>query len=386
VKAYVLSDKFQKALKLGALAVETKPRLPVLSTVHLKAEDARLRLGTTDLDVSIVSYIGSKVEREGAICIPQKVLQKIAEAAPGSRLDLDVVSGSLDLHLRVAATEAEYTLKGISPSEFPIRKDYVDQHDFVVDTPRLKGALEYVIPVSGTNRDKENNYGIDLRFGVDEMVAYAADGSRMATYPLTYYSTADDVAPRNFSLNLDAAKTLLKFVTAHNGAKDGEYTCGVSFEGDDIIRFQFRHTHLMARKAKVAMRDYAASVSAYSQDLMNMNAADLLGALKAAEIFAIGDTHAIYLESRFESPVLLHASTAENGRFRQALGDSLRTGRYGIDLTFLREAVKKNIDEKGYVHVCYHESNKMLSVGSMGRAQYHLMGLKTEESKVDWEY
>ena len=51
-------------------AVENRPTLPVLGNILLATEDARLRLSATNLEMSITTWIGAKVDQEGAITLP----------------------------------------------------------------------------------------------------------------------------------------------------------------------------------------------------------------------------------------------------------------------------------------------------------------------------
>ena len=74
MKTSVLQDKLAKGLSIVARAVENRPTLPVLGNILLATEDARLKLAATNLEMSITTWIGAKVEKEGAITLPAKTL------------------------------------------------------------------------------------------------------------------------------------------------------------------------------------------------------------------------------------------------------------------------------------------------------------------------
>jgi hypothetical protein len=81
----VLQDKLAKGLSIVSRAVENRPTLPVLGNVLLATEDARLKLAATNLEMSITTWIGAKVEQEGAITLPAKPVTPIPPIMPSRR-------------------------------------------------------------------------------------------------------------------------------------------------------------------------------------------------------------------------------------------------------------------------------------------------------------
>jgi len=87
MKVSVLQDKLAKGLSIVGRAVENRPTLPVLGNILLATDDARLRLSATNLEMSITTWIGAKVDREGSITLPSRTLADLvnnpAIAHPG---------------------------------------------------------------------------------------------------------------------------------------------------------------------------------------------------------------------------------------------------------------------------------------------------------------
>ena len=118
MKTSVLQDKLAKGLSIVARAVENRPTLPVLGNILLATEDARVKLAATNLEMSITTWIGAKVEKEGAITLPAKTLADLVNNLSPERVDLTLDAATLTVNVRCGATVSN--VKGIDAAEFPV--------------------------------------------------------------------------------------------------------------------------------------------------------------------------------------------------------------------------------------------------------------------------
>ncbi|MBE0690442.1 MAG: DNA polymerase III subunit beta, partial [Anaerolineae bacterium] len=73
----VLQEQLARGLSIVSKAVDSRPTLPVLANVLLSTEDARLKLAATNLELTIVSYIGARVNQPGEITLPAKTFVEL---------------------------------------------------------------------------------------------------------------------------------------------------------------------------------------------------------------------------------------------------------------------------------------------------------------------
>ncbi len=76
VSKEALLDGLQKVQHV----VSNRTTLPILSNVLLVAEDGRVQLTTTDLDVGITGSIEAKVSKEGATTLPASQVEVSVDA------------------------------------------------------------------------------------------------------------------------------------------------------------------------------------------------------------------------------------------------------------------------------------------------------------------
>lgn len=79
MRASVLQENLLKALSITKGIATTRYSLPVLNNVLLASENGRLKLTSTDLELSISVWIGAKVEQEGAFTIPAKIFYELTQ-------------------------------------------------------------------------------------------------------------------------------------------------------------------------------------------------------------------------------------------------------------------------------------------------------------------
>ena len=60
--------------------------LPILSNILVEAENGRLKLSATNLEIGVVVNIGAKIEEEGRITIPAKLIGSFIHNLPSGEV------------------------------------------------------------------------------------------------------------------------------------------------------------------------------------------------------------------------------------------------------------------------------------------------------------
>src|SRR4051812_41067388 len=70
MKLTCLPEKLNEGLAIVGRVVAPRSTLPVLGNVLLATEGGQLKLAATNLELTVVCWVGAKVEEEGAITLP----------------------------------------------------------------------------------------------------------------------------------------------------------------------------------------------------------------------------------------------------------------------------------------------------------------------------
>ena len=113
-----LQENLARGLSIVGRAVSPRSTLPVLGNILVATDEGRLKLAATNLEIGINCWIGAKIEDEGAITVPARLLGEFVSQLPSERIDMDLSVRTLMLNLKCARYDTN--IKGIDASEFPI--------------------------------------------------------------------------------------------------------------------------------------------------------------------------------------------------------------------------------------------------------------------------
>src|SRR3712207_1577288 len=117
MKVSCLQENLRRGISIVSHAVAAKSTLPVLSNILLTTDGGRLRLQATNLEVGITCWVGAKVEDDGAVTLPAKLLADFVGNLPNDTVVLTLDERTQTVNLRCGYSEAN--IKGIEAEEFP---------------------------------------------------------------------------------------------------------------------------------------------------------------------------------------------------------------------------------------------------------------------------
>src|SRR5438105_1994391 len=87
----ITCSREELAQKLGVVSrgVSTRTTVQILSGVLLRAEEGRLQLAATDMELSLRASLEATVEGDGAVVVPGRLLVEIARALPADEVVIE---------------------------------------------------------------------------------------------------------------------------------------------------------------------------------------------------------------------------------------------------------------------------------------------------------
>jgi DNA polymerase-3 subunit beta len=82
MKLTILQENFSKVLGNAQRFTSNRAQLPILGNIHLSTEKTKLIVSSTNLEISLSTPVGAKVEKEGEITIPSKTLFEVINNLP----------------------------------------------------------------------------------------------------------------------------------------------------------------------------------------------------------------------------------------------------------------------------------------------------------------
>lgn len=185
MKLSVLQKNLAQGLNVVSKAVSPRSNRPILSNVLISAEDGRLRLSATDLELGVTTWIGAKIEEPGATTIPARTLTDLVATFPDDKVDLELTPQTQTLQLNAGSSNAE--IKGIDAEEFPPMPDPEAESGVELPVEDLKEMIHQVVFAASSDDARPVLTGVLMTVEGDTLTMAAADGFRLSvrTYKLS---------------------------------------------------------------------------------------------------------------------------------------------------------------------------------------------------------
>jgi len=183
MKLSCLQENLSRGLTIAGRAVAVRSTLPITQNILLAAEQSRLKLAATNLEIATTCWIGSKVEQEGTITIPARLLIDFVNSLPNDLIDVTLPPNSHTVELKSGRFQAQ--INGIDAEDFPPIPQISDGMSTNIEATALKEAITQVAFAAATEESRPVLTGINTEFDGRELNLAAADGFRLAVHKMT---------------------------------------------------------------------------------------------------------------------------------------------------------------------------------------------------------
>ncbi|MFC1993863.1 DNA polymerase III subunit beta [Chloroflexota bacterium] len=176
--------KLSKGLAVVGRAVATRAVLPITNNVLISTEQSQLKLSATNLEIALSCWIPAKIEEEGAITIPSRLITDFVNNLPSeNQVDMALSPGAKSIELKCDRYEAR--ISGLDAADFPPVPEINEGTTTTVDPDALMLAISQVVFVAATEESRPVLTGIHAEFEGDKLTLAAADGFRLAVHKLS---------------------------------------------------------------------------------------------------------------------------------------------------------------------------------------------------------
>jgi len=187
MKVTVERAELLKSLSHVHRVVERRTTIPILANVLLKADNGRLSLKATDLDLEVIDTVAAEVAPAGGTTVPAHMFYDIVRKLPdGAQI---VIEGSGERAvLSIRAGRSRFTLQTLPESDFPDLAPGEMTHSFKLPAGDLKRLIDKTQFAISTEETRYYLNGIYLHTAGNAKAAtlraVATDGHRLAQVEL----------------------------------------------------------------------------------------------------------------------------------------------------------------------------------------------------------
>ena len=177
MKVQVTQENLNKAISAVArVAVSSRNPLPILNNILLRTDKNRLTISATNLEIAITEHVGAKIETEGSITLPAKLLQEFISSLPSGTITLE----TKDHKCTISSGNYNSVVNGMLADEFPIVPKIEKGVSISIGGKDLKKALQQVIIAASNDDTRPVLTGVYVHVHEGDLYMVATDSYRLA--------------------------------------------------------------------------------------------------------------------------------------------------------------------------------------------------------------
>ncbi len=336
MKFTIQQTDLQKALGIVANVVPGKTTMPILTCVLLEADDDRLTVSATNLDMSVTTGTTDvDVKKPGRIAVPAvKFVSFVRSLASG-----EVEISEKDGRVSVSSGKASLSESSMNAEEFPALPVLNEKKSLEAETGNLVRMIKSTAYAVSRDETRPALMGILWELKPTSLTMVATDAHRLARITRDTDWGVKDVV----SLITDT-QGLLQFARLAEGTDKSEV-----FFTDNQLSFRMGETVLHTRLLEGPFPDYTAVIPKTNNMTMTIDREAFIGAVRRVSITADRVTSQIRLgieNGRLE----LSATGTDGSRAEDELpvsydGDAIEIGfNYNYLLDVLKNIVTDSVE------------------------------------------
>jgi DNA polymerase-3 subunit beta len=177
MKVTCTQENFKKAIYSTERVVGKQITLPILENILIETESGMLKISATNLEIGVFLKIGAKIEQEGKITVPAKLLSSFINNLPAESTVSLIVE---DQTLFISSGEYEAQIKGLQAQDFPIIPEMEGEYLFSVVAHDMKDVIPRLASCVSLDGARPELTGVNMVFEEKNIFLAATDSFRLA--------------------------------------------------------------------------------------------------------------------------------------------------------------------------------------------------------------
>jgi DNA polymerase-3 subunit beta len=327
------SDLVSVLIKTQSI-VEKRNTMPILVNILLQAENEKLKVFATDLEVSLTDECNIKVKTPGKVAVDAKHLFNIVKEMNEDWIELKKKENNW---LEIKQNKAVYNIVGIAPEEFPIFPSYATKDFVKINADVLRDMIDKTIYSVSNDETRYHLNGVYFE-QVKEKAAIkyrmvATDGHRLSIVERVIEGTSELTMTGGVIIPRKGLYEIKKALEAIKGEM-----VEVAIEGPQLI-FKHGPTLLMVRLIEGRYPNYQQFVPQKLKNTAQASREVLMASLKRVSLLSNQKSKGVTL-ALSKGALKITSNNPELGDAKEELeidytGDEFKIGfnaKYIIDI------------------------------------------------------
>lgn len=293
MKIQVLQENLSKNLSITSRFTSIKAQLPILANLLLQAKKNRLTISATNLETSVAISIGAKVEEEGEIAVPSKLITDLV-----SNLNIGVINLEAEKEqLKITSSGFKSSISGMNTSDFPDIPKESGKNFLKLERDSFLQTLSKVLYSVSVDETRPILTGVLVIVGSNgnNITFVSTDGFRLSQRKISLGGSKQDVKEFNVILPKNVLSELSRII----GDKDSlEFSYS---QKENQVIFGIDSMIVASRIIDGEFPDFEKIIPKDFTLVINVDKEEFLRAVKLASVFARDSANVVKLKIRKDS-------------------------------------------------------------------------------------
>lgn len=333
MKVSVSKENLVKGIQTVQNVVAARSTLPILGNVLLEAQDDKLKLVATDLELGISCEIPVKVHEPGATTVPAKRFAEIVKELPDQEVTLQAKKNNT---LTLECGKCFFKVMGLPREEFPKFPSFESHEALVLKQSLLREMLTKTYFAVSRDETRYVLNGVYFLLRGRTLTLVATDGRRLAL--IEREAGPGEKLDRGMIIPAKTVQELLRTL-----GEEGDVRLVF---GENQILFELDGVGIVSRLIEGEFPNYEQVVPKETREKVRMRREDLLQATRRVGLLASQDSLAVKLDLA-KNKVILSKNTPDVGEAKEELGAEYQGEplTIGFNPNYLMD-VLKNLDQE----------------------------------------
>jgi len=303
MKIEVAKDILLSGIQKVQNIISTRSTLPILSNILIEAQQGKLKLTATDLNIGIVCVIPVDTQEPGAITIPAKRFGDIIKELSDDSVNINTKKNNL---ITIETKSCQFKIMGLPYEDFPKLPEFKEGGVIKLEQSTLKEMLCLTSFAVSLDETRYILNGILFKINQNNLTFVATDGKRLAAIERKLkHNTEKDI---QIIVPLKTIQELNR-----NLQEEGELSMLLS---NNQVLFDLGSAVIISRLIEGEFPDYQQVIPPASENKINIHREQFLLAIRRAALLSTPDYQAVKLEV-FKNKLVVSKSTPDIGESRE---------------------------------------------------------------------
>jgi len=283
MKIFGLQENLKQALAAVSHVAGKNVNLPILNNILIKAEDGKIRLIATNLEIGVISTVRGKIEQEGSFTVNAKILSDCINLLPNKKVGLN----QKDSDLLLDCENFQSKVRGQSAEEFPLIPEVDRSFYFSAPAAEIKNAITQVIFATASSETRLELSGVLFVFSANALTVAATDSYRLAEKKIKIKAKTENEEEKRIIIPAKTLQELLRILSVNQAEETEEAASEINFYiSDNQALFTYGSTELVSRLIEGQYPDYQQIIPAVGKTKISIDRLELIRAVKMAALFS----------------------------------------------------------------------------------------------------